>query len=107
MGITTKQTNPGESTLVFSGQLDFSIRKEFQVVLENAQTEDIHHIILDLTQVSFIDYAAIELIVQAKHKLAKTKTRLSLIAVPGRVSDILQLMNSDELFPVSPADQDS
>ena len=105
MGITNRQTNPGENTLIFSGPFDFTVRKEFKVAFQEAQTKDTKHIILNLADVSFIDCAAIGLLVQAKHEIEATEITLTINAVPGRVLDVLKLLNLDEMFSVTPARQ--
>ena len=107
MGITNRQTNPGEVTLVFSGPFDFTVRKDFKIAFQEAQTEDTKHIILDLTDVSFIDCAAIGLVIQAKHEIETTEISLTVNAVPGRVFDVLKLLNLDEMFSVVPAPQNT
>jgi len=55
MEITRTDRNPGEITLSITGQLDFMVRKDFQVAIQESQAEGPTHLILDLSQVSFID----------------------------------------------------
>ena len=107
MEFTIKQTNPGETVLIFSGQLNFMIRKDFQAAIKDVQTEETQQVILDLTNVSFIDCAAIGILVRAKHELAQAHITLSLIAAPGRVFNVLQTMNLGQMFSMVPAKQEA
>ena len=74
-----KHTDPGETILIFSGLLNFMVRKAFLRALKDAQSERTQHVILDLTQVSFIDCSVLGILVQAIHDLTQTQTTLSLI----------------------------
>jgi anti-anti-sigma factor len=103
MQIIQKLTNPGETALILAGQLNFLVRKDLQAALHNAQIEGIHHIILDLTQVSFIDCSALGILVQAKQELAEAQITLSFLTSPGRVSDVLKLLNSNKKLSIFPA----
>ncbi len=103
MDITRKQANPGETRLVLSGPLDFRVRKELQLAIQDAQTEGMKQVILDLRDVSFIDCAALGILVQAQQELAESQTTLSLVAAPGRVLDVLHTMNIDKMMTITSA----
>jgi len=103
MEITRKGLNPGEITLIITGQLDFMVRKDFQAAIQEAQAEGTTHIIMDFSQVSFIDCAAVGILVRAKQELADAQIRLSLRTAPGRVFDVLKLLHVDKMLPVAPA----
>lgn len=103
MEIKRQDPNPGETTLIITGQLDFMVRKDFHAAIQEAQAEGKEHIILDLAKVSFIDCAAVGILVRAKQELADAQIRLSLRTAPGRVLDVLKLLNVDKMLPVAPA----
>ena len=105
MEIKTTQTKPEEAVLILSGRLDFIVRRELQATLQNKQTEETKFILLDLTDVSFIDCAALGILVKAKHELAESQITLSLIASPGRVLDVLRTMNIDKMMTITSATQ--
>ena len=106
MEYTKKQTNPGETILILSGQLDFIVRKDFQAAIKNAQIEETQQVVFDLTHVSFIDCAAVGILVRGKHELAQAQITLSLIAAPGRGLTVLQAMNLGEMLSIVPTMQD-
>ena len=101
MEITRKDANPGEITLIISGQLDFKVRKDFQAALQEAKAEAPTHIILDVSHVSFIDCAAVGILVRTKEELAQSEITLSLRATPGRVLDVLKLLNIEKILAVT------
>ena len=101
MEITRTDRNPGEITLSITGQLDFMVRKDFQVAIQESQAEGPTHLILDLSQVSFIDCAAVGILVRAKQDLSDAQITLSLRTAPGRVFDVLKLLNVDKMLPVA------
>ncbi len=105
MEIKQTQTKPEEAMLIFSGRLDFLVRRELQSALQKTQTEGIKSVVLDLTEVSFIDCAALGILVKTKHELAESEMTLSLIASPGRVFDVLHTMNIDKMMTITPATQ--
>jgi anti-anti-sigma factor len=78
------------------------VRKDFHAAIQEAQAEGKQHIILDLAEVSFIDCAAVGILVRAKQELADAHIRLSLRTAPGRVLDVLKLLNVDKMLPVAP-----
>ncbi len=93
-----KHTNPGEITLILSGSLDFMVRKDIQLALDQSQTEDIHHIILDLSQTSFIDCAVLGIVMQTKQKLTEAQIGFSLISAPGSVFDVLKILEANTVI---------
>lgn len=100
MEITRTDLTPGEITLIITGQLDFMVRKDFQAAIQEALTTEPTHLILNLSQVSFIDCAAVGILVGAKQDPANAQITLSLRTAPGRVSDVLKFLNVDKIFSV-------
>jgi anti-anti-sigma factor len=100
MEIIQNCPNPEETIVAFSGKLDFTARKTFQGAIQEARVEGTHHIILDLTDVTFIDCSALGILVQAKEVLAQAQVTLSLMATPGRVLNVLRLSNLDKMIPI-------
>ena len=100
MEITQNCPNPEETIIAFSGKLDFTARKTFQKAIQETRSEGTLHIILDLTDVTFIDCSALGILVQAKEDLAQEQATLSLKATPGRVLNILRLSNLDKMIPI-------
>ena len=103
MEISTTQTSQGETILTLSGQLNFRVRKELQNALNNAQTEGTNQVILDFTNTTSIDCAALGILVRAKEECTKAHIMLSLLATPGPVLDVLHTMKIDKILTIVPA----
>ena len=103
MEITRTDLPPGEITLTITGQLDFMVRKDFQAAIQEALASGPTRLIFDLSQVSFIDCAAVGILVRAKQELAEAQIKLSLRTAPGRVFEVLKLLNVDKMLPVTSA----
>ncbi len=105
MEIKQTQTNPEEAVLLLSGRLDFMVRRELQSALQTTQIKGTKSVLLDLTEVSFIDCAALGILVKARLELAESQITLSLISSPGRVFDVLHTMNIDKMMTITSATQ--
>ena len=101
MEVTKKMPSPGEIVLALSGRLDFTVRKTFQSAIKEAQTEETRQIVLDLTNVSFVDCSALGIFIRAYQTLAQQQIALSIMASPGRVLDTLQTTHLDKMIPVN------
>ncbi len=105
MEINKTQTKPGETVLSLSGRLDFIVRRELQSALQNSQTEGTKDVLLDLTNVTFVDCAALGILVKSKQELADAHITLSIIAAPGSVFDVLHTMNIDKMMTITSTKQ--
>ncbi len=101
MEITKKLESPEKIVLTVSGKLDFTARKAFQTAIKEAQTEHTQQIILDLTNVSFVDCSALGIFIRANQTLAQENIALSILAAPGRALHTLQITHLDKMIPVS------
>ena len=91
--------------LTLAGRFDIQARKSFQMAIQNVQSSGVCHLTLNISQVTFMDSSAIGVLILANRELAKTYTKLSLIAIPGVVLDTLHLMNLGDLIPIRIAGQ--
>ena len=74
------------------------VRKEIQLALDQSQTEGIDHIILDLSQASFIDCAVVGIVMQAKQELTVAQMTFSLIVAPGSVFEVLKILEANTVI---------
>ena len=91
--------------LTLTGRFNIQARKSFQMAIQEVQSCGVRHLTLDLSQVTFIDSSAIGVLILAHRELAKTYTKLSLIASPGVVWETLQMVNIGDLIPIRTAGQ--
>jgi len=96
----TERVEPDCTTLTISGHFDIQVRKQFQMAFKQAHASNPHHLIFNLTQVSFIDSSPIAALILAHRTCLTTGTSLSLVVPPGLVLDSLHLMNIGDTIPI-------
>lgn len=84
-------------TLALEGELDLSVIQNAEVALDAAEREDgVREVVLDLTQLSFIDSTGLRFIISADSRSRRGGYVLRLIAGNDRVRRILRLTGLDE-----------
>jgi anti-anti-sigma factor len=76
------------------GELDLSVRDELRGRLVALPSREVHSVVLDLSDVTFLDCAALSAVIALARECAHTDVRLLLAGVPGigwRLMDVLQL----------------
>lgn len=85
--------------LRFSGELDLATAPGLRRRLEQAITGGAPGIVVDLTEVTFIDSLSLASLVAAKHRLAPAR-RLAIVASDGFVGLILRAAGLDSVLDV-------
>lgn len=80
--VTWEQASPGSAVLRLQGELELCTASLLRYESERAQRSDAAHIILDLSQVSFIDSAGMGALVSFYKRLAMDK-QLTMVIRPG------------------------
>ncbi len=88
------------ATLKLEGSFTYTQRKLFQDTLKNLATQNMEHIIVDLSQVSFLDSAALGLLMITHRQLLADKRRLSLAYPQSTVRQIIELANLHKTIPL-------
>ncbi len=90
----------GAVILHLSGRFDFHVMEHFLSALDNAEvTHSPQHVILDLSEVTFIDSMAIGRVVTIWHRLKEKAIRLTLAGQRGHVDTELQNINLHAMIP--------
>jgi anti-sigma B factor antagonist len=89
--VRPEQTD-GVYRLTVSGELDLATRGTLNDALKLAEASEAQRILLDLTDLTFIDSAGIEVLAQA-HRRSETDagTQLRMVPVGGQVREMLKL----------------
>ncbi|GAB3483785.1 STAS domain-containing protein [Nocardiopsis coralliicola] len=100
--IITREHDDG-CVLALSGEIDMATEQRFhREVREAVETRPHGRVVLDCTQLSFIDSSGLRVLIQA-HKLAKEHYTAVLIAAPNdRVAQLLRVTAIDTRIPVLP-----
>lgn len=100
MIVSTTQYDPQTLVLELSGKLNFSARKSYQQTINQAEATTPRTIILDLTQVSYIDSAGLGLLALSHKKLTGAGIQMCLASPQESVMQILELTNMDKMFTI-------
>ena len=90
----------GGHLVVASGELDISATGRLSTVLAMASTTPAGRLILDVTDVSFIDSTALGTILKAAAQLDENGTALAVVAPEGPVRRLLEVTNLTQRFRV-------
>ncbi|MDA0738343.1 MAG: STAS domain-containing protein [Nitrospirae bacterium] len=100
MVISEQQVNSEVIIEKLVGRFDQNARQEYKWRMDLAINAGYRHIILDVTDVTFIDSAALGWLVITQRKFNRVRGRMSLIVQDGFVRDILNLTEIGEWIPV-------
>lgn len=103
----TQREESGRTILTLSGRFDFKARHVFQTAINQAKSDELRHLILNLINVEFIDSAAIGLLLLTKKDLTRSGISLSLVVPRGYVLQVLQLMKIGALMAICSTEQEA
>ncbi len=89
----------GVLVLMISGRLSFYSRKVFQAVIRNAETTNVHHIIVNMREVTAMDSAALGFFALAHLTLMDKHVGMSLVSPPTHIKKILVDANFSTMIP--------
>ena len=87
----------GTETIVFEGSLDLATAGELRDSIQALRAHDPSEIVVDLTNVGFVDSIGIGLLVTTHSRLEEDGVRLRLV-VPSRLKELLRLSGLIELL---------
>ncbi len=107
MVISEQQVNSEVIIEKMVGRFDQNARQEYKWRMDLAINAGYRHIILDVTDVTFIDSVALGWLVLTQRKFNRVRGRMSLIVRDGFVRDILNLTEIGEWIPVFRSQEDA
>jgi len=98
----SERTQDGTTILTISGQFNFSFsaREEFDAAVQKAQAAGARCIILSMELVSFIDSAALGMLMLAHQSLQKNGVKIVLAHPQEYVQQALNLLNISSKIPI-------
>jgi anti-sigma B factor antagonist len=81
-----------------SGELDFYTGPQFDVCLTSAMESGASRVVVDLTQVTFIDSSALGMLVGAARCSAEQSTELMIVCPPGNVARVIAITGLSRVF---------
>ncbi|HET9961954.1 MAG TPA: STAS domain-containing protein [Nitrospiraceae bacterium] len=100
----TEEISAHTTTLRLEGNFTYTQRKPFQDAIKSACARNQQHIVIDLSQVSFLDSAALGLLMVTHRQLLAEKRRLSICKPQSTVKQIIELANLHKTIPVVDSD---
>ena len=96
----TQEIHNKKATLRLEGNFTYTQRKAFQEALKVVCSDPIEEIVIDLSQVAFLDSAALGLLMISHRQLDGEKRTLSLAYPQPTVRQILELANLHKTIPM-------
>ena len=96
----TQEIHNKKVTLKLEGNFTYTQRKSFQEALKAVSTDQIAEIMIDLSQVAFLDSAALGLLMITHRQLQAEKRTLSLAYPQPTVRQIIELANLHKTIPM-------
>ncbi len=107
MVISEKRINEHVIIEKFVGSFDQNARQDFKWRIDVAVNDGLRFIILNMTEVSFIDSAALGWLVLSQRRFQRINGKLSIVAQQGFVRDILDLTEISEWIPVFETEEEA
>ena len=102
MALISEQVDRHQTTLFLSGRFDFLYRKTFNLAIAKAQLTNPPKIVLNFSQVFYINSAGLGMLMVALKQLKADNICLVLEVPPGYVMDVLNLTHIGGVIPISP-----
>jgi anti-sigma B factor antagonist len=83
-----------------SGELDFFTGSEFSACLASAIGSGAGRVVVDLTQVTFIDSSALGTLIGAARQSAQQTNELMIVCPPGNVARIIAISGLSRVFAI-------
>ena len=96
----TESSNNGNNVLRLNGRFDFHARVAIQTAIGKAEQGGARHIILNLQGVSYMDSAALGILVLMHKQLTAQHIHVTMVNPQPFVKGILELAKMDKLFPI-------
>lgn len=88
-------------TFQLEGNFTYNQRRAFQEAIKKACQQNAQHIIIDLSQVGFVDSAALGLLMVTHRQLSAEKRRMTLAHPQPTVKQIIELANLHQIIPMA------
>ena len=96
----SQETNNRKATLRLEGNFTYTQRKAFQAMLKTVCTDQVEEVVIDLSQVAFLDSAALGLLMISHRQLEAERRKLYLAYPQPTVRQIIELANLHKTIPM-------
>ena len=88
--------------VVLAGEADMNTREMLSGVLGEAMSEAARHLLIDMSELEFIDSVAMHVLMETHARFAGEGGRVSIVAPHPLVARVLNLSGADQMMPVYP-----
>lgn len=92
--------NDNKYCVKLKGKFSFSDHSDFKVVLENISKNKPASVELDFSEVTFVDSAALGLLLVLRDETEKVQAKAVLVKPQGQVKKMFDISRFDELFTI-------
>lgn len=100
--IATEQLDDGIFVIELSGEVDLYTAPEFKQRLLDAVAQDARHVVVDLTDTTFIDSTTLGVLVGGVRRLREREGDLSLVCGDRNITKIFEITGLNQVFSISP-----
>lgn len=101
LSIDIKMENKGEAMIYrLRGSLDLATSPSVRAALMEAASEDKHEIVVDLTQLEFLDSTGLGALIGAHRRALEHHGNVRLVVREGAISRLLNITGLMRVFPV-------
>lgn len=97
---------PGATVITVRGEVDVATSPQVAAVVAKVLTRHATDIVIDLTEVEFIDSTGLGMLVGAQRSCRSVGTKLGLAVRDQRIMRLLEITGLDSLFPTAPDPHD-
>ena len=99
--IASERPSEGVVVIALSGEVDLYTAPEFKQRLIDAVTEGARHVVVDLSETTFIDSTTLGVLVGGVRRLRENDGDLSLVCSDRNINKIFEITGLDHVFPIS------
>jgi anti-sigma B factor antagonist len=100
--VTLERPTDDVAVVILAGEVDLYTAPRFREVLLQSIDDGAEHVVIDLTDVSFIDSTALGVLVSGGKRLQQTAGRLAIGCPDEKIRRILEITGLDTVFAVYP-----
>lgn len=87
-------------TVKISGQFTFTDNQKFKHILELSSTAELRSMVLDFSEVTFIDSAGLGMLLLLRDKCQDKHISIAILSPHGQVEKVLMTSKFDQLFSI-------
>jgi anti-sigma B factor antagonist len=97
-----RTSNEGVELLMVEGELDIATASRLIAVLNGAVQEALSSLIVDLSQVDFMDSTGLALLINAHRRLTRRRKGFAVVCPPGPLRRVFEMTDMVDMLHVCP-----